>query len=125
MIGQHAKNLGVLGVDPRYSAASLHERLNITPLSNSRKHHTVCMAYRGIHDLSSANVNDMFQVHDPPRCLRSSASISIKAKRCKTVAGSKSLFHRGHSYWSTMPTETKNRGSLSGFKQSAKSFFCV
>ena len=115
----------VLGVDSRYSATSLYERLNVTQLSNSRKYHTVCMAYHGIHDLSSPNVNNMFQVHDPPRCLRSSSSISIKAERCKTVIGSKSLFHRGHRYWSIMPTETKNSGSLPCFKRLAKSFFCV
>ena len=113
----------VLGVDPRYSATMLHKCLNIPLLSDSRKYHTVSMTYRGIHDMSSASVNNMFHVYEPARCLQSSSSISIKSERCNTVFGSKSLFHRGHRYWSLLPTETKICSSLNGFKRSAKSFF--
>ena len=91
----------VLAVDPRYSSASLHQELNIPNLASSRKYYTVCSTYKGLHDLSANFINNMYQVHENSRCLRSSSSLTFEPDRCSTAAGSKSLYQRSHVYWST------------------------
>ena len=121
-ISQNKALRAVLAVDPRYPRASLHQELNIPNLATCRKYYTVCSAYKGLHDLSSQFINNMYRVHENPRCLRSSSSLTFKPDRCGTVAGSKSLYQRSHVYWSTLPTNVKNSSSLNVFKKSAKSF---
>ena len=64
-IAQNKALRAVMSVEQHYLSEALHRHLEIPPLSENRKYHTVCLAYCGIHDLSSTRVNDMFQPHVP------------------------------------------------------------
>ena len=114
----------VLSVNHMYSSSKLHAKLQIPTLKDSRLYHTVCFAYKGINNLSTNMINELFISGNRGMGLRSEQTPSMMVPVCRTVLGSRCLLQRCNGYWMALPTETRLSPSSAVFKRNARAHIC-
>ena len=117
---QHMALRAVLKVDQRFPREKLHDQTNIRWLDTERKERCCIEAYKGIHNLSSVNVNNLFNVTNNTRDLRSMERTSFRATTVKSAFAEGNLPQRCEKYWRSLSTDVCNADKLVSFKNELK-----
>ena len=80
-------------------------------------------AYKGINNIGTASINDMFEVHEGRPGLQSPDTLNIKQQNVRTTFGSESLLCMANSYWMLLPNAVKQSPSLNIFKRFVSNCF--
>ena len=81
-------------VDPSFNTDRLHEQTGIRCLNVERKERCCTEAFKGLHNMSSDNVNKLFSVNTNIRNTRSSETLDFRARYNRTKFGDKNLPNR-------------------------------
>ena len=106
----------VLNVDHFFPSSKLHEQSGINWLDSERKEHCVVESFKALHNMSSYNVNNLFNITLSQRNLRSDDSVSFKPPPMRTKFGDGNLPNRSEKYWHMLPASVRSIDKLNEFK---------
>ena len=97
---------------------TLHAVTNTLLLDTRRKQHGCNLVYKGLHQLSTPTINNMFNyVHERhPKTMRSSTNLKLDVPRCKLKITQGNLRHRGPRYYNTVPADVRCCVTFDRFK---------
>ncbi len=103
-----------------FNTQRLHDQTEIKWLDVERMERCCVEAYRGLHNLSSCNVNNMFISLDNVRNTRSGSHVDFKGRLNRTKFADGNLANRCEQYWRELPLEVKALTKLNSFKNNVK-----
>ena len=109
----------ILHLDKRTPTDVVHEMAGIEPLKERRRQHVCTQVYKGIHDLSTPRVNEMFECvgAEHERTTRSVARQDVQLPRYKLKVARRSIAYRGGLYYNDLDTNTRAAQSVNVFKK--------
>ncbi len=104
-----------------YPTARLHEELEVDYVYVERMKSTLKMVYKGIHDMGSKTINDIFKYYQPTRTLRSDSKRLLVPARITSKFAENDIAQRGCLYWNPIPLVLKEQPTMDQFKTQLKS----
>ena len=120
-VHQNAALRAVKNVEMSFNTQRLHDQTGVKWLDIERKERCCIEAYKGLHNLSSNNVNNMFVSEDNVCNTRSGSHVDFKPKWNRTKFADGNLPNRCEQYWRNLPLEVKALTKLNSFKKKVKS----
>ena len=110
----------IKNVEPRFPTDRLHAQTGIDWLDVEQKRRCCIEAFKGIQNMSSTNVNNLFPKTMPMRHTRSNDFRTFEVPNNRTKFGNCNLPNRCKKYWHQLPAEITNIDILSSFKSCLK-----
>ncbi len=119
-VHQNSALRAVKNVEPRFPSDRLHEQTGMEWLDVERKNRCCTEAYKGIHNLSSSRVNNMFPETKSIRQTRLASTITFDVPYNRTKFGDNNLPNRCKKYWQYLRSDVAEIDKLSTFKSALK-----
>ena len=104
----------------------MHVELGLEYLSTRRDHHVSTTVYKGLNDLSTPFINELFHpVHErnedgQGRVTRAQTNNELSVPQSLRESGEKRLSVRGSQSWNGTPAIATNSPSLNSYKRNVK-----
>ena len=121
-VQQNSALRAVCIVDYMYPTAKLHTDVGMDNVSSSMMKTTCKLVYRGLNNMGTVSLNEMFTFHCPVRELRSSSVLTCETKRCRMQLGTKNVGVRGATYWNMLPYYIKSSSSVDSSKENIRKY---
>ena len=105
-----------------FPTKSLRDSLEIDDLATTRRKSTLKAVYRGVYDQGPPEIDNLFEIYQPPRNFRSENMKIILPPRTRTKLGENDIAIQGCKYWNKIPLETKTIQSVDSFKKHLKPY---
>ncbi len=125
-VSQNSALRAVKTCGPDYPTQKLHDDLMIDYLKTSQQKSTLKIVYRGVQDLGPDNLNNLFEIYQPTRSLRSESKNLLLPPVSRTKFSEADIAIRGCKYWNPLNDDYKTCETLEQFHISwyVHDFFC-
>ncbi len=109
----------ILHLDPRTPTDELHIAAGIKQLKDRRFEHVCLQVYKGVNELSTPTVNELFtaMTEDGSRTTRATTRGDLVVPHSRLELHRKSLRSRGPQYYNQLPMHTRNAVTVGAFKR--------
>ena len=99
--------------------------LHWLPIHKRIEYKILLLVYKCLHGLAPAYLSQLISLHNPPRILRSSSTLSLSSIRTNTTYGCRAFSSSAPMLWNSLPVSLQTAPSLSLFKVHLKTHLFV